>query len=151
MTALYLLGAVLVVLVLGVMVAPLFQDEGPAVEMEALPARERREAALEAVREVQFEHETGKMAEEEFRRLRAHYGRMALEAGEELEAAGEAVPESGEDRVGSEAAGAGSTAEGDGKDASSCPECGAEVRPGGRFCPRCGTRQPASPGEGGDG
>lgn len=97
MTALYVLGAILVLLIAGVMVAPLFREEGPATEMEALPPRERREAALEAVRDLQFEHETGKLGDEEHRRLRAHYGRMVLDAEEELEAAGEPVPEDGGD------------------------------------------------------
>lgn len=141
MTALYVLGAILIVLVVGVMVAPLFQDEGPVTEMEALPPGERREAALEAVRDIQFEYETGKMDEEEFRSLRAHFGRVALEAEDELEEAGESVPEAG-GAPPAEAA-AGDSADADG---GACPECGTEVRVGSRFCPRCGTRQPTASG-----
>lgn len=148
MIALYALGAILVVLVLGVMVAPLFRDEGPAAEMEALPPAERREAALEAVRDLQFEHETGKMGDEEYRRLRAHFGRMVLEAEGELEAAGEAVSDEGGDARAAvtaarrEAAGGSSDAS-----AAECPACGEELEASVRFCPQCGTRRPGASGE----
>lgn len=153
MTALYVLGAILVVLVLGVMVAPLFREEGPAVEIETLPPKERREAALEAVRDVQFEHETGKLGDEEYRRLRTHYGRMVLEAERELEAAGEAVPEDGAGtRAAVEAVREGSgggppeaSAGADGP--ASCPSCGRELESEVRFCPACGTRQPSTAGD----
>ena len=158
MTALYVLGAILVVLVLAVMVAPLFREEGPAAELESLPPAERREAALEAVRDLQFEHETGKMGDDEYRRLRAHYGRIVLAAEEELETAGEAVPEGGgearaavaaarEGDAGGEAAReAGSGAESPGP-VPDCPECGAELEAAVRFCPSCGARQPAASAE----
>ncbi len=148
MIALYALGAILVVLVLGVMVAPLFRDEGPAAEMEALPPAERREAALEAVRDLQFEHETGKMGDEEYRRLRAHFGRMVLEAEEELEAAGEAVSDEGGDARAAVAA-ARREAAGGSSDASAaeCPACGEELEASVRFCPQCGTRRPGASGE----
>lgn len=148
MIALYALGAILVVLVLGVMVAPLFRDEGPAAEMEALPPAERREAALEAVRDLQFEHETGKMSDEEYRRLRAHFGRMVLEAEEELEAAGEATADDGGEARAAVAAArreaAGGSSDGS---AAECPACGEELEAAVRFCPQCGTRRPGASGE----
>ena len=149
MTALYVLGAILILLVLGVMVAPLFREEGPATELESLPPLERREAALEAVRDLQFEHETGKLGDEEYRQLRAHYGRMVLDAEEELEAAGESVPGGGGDaRAAVAAAREGETEEAD-VAPSPCPECGEEPATAVRFCPRCGARQPGAAG--GDG
>lgn len=156
MTAMYVLGAILVVLVIGVMVAPLFREEGPATELETLPPRERREAALEAVRDLQFEHDTGKMSDEEFHRLRTHFGRMVLAAEEELEDAGASVPdEGGEARAAVAAAreeassGEGGPAPGEEAAVPDCPECGAGLETPVRFCPECGARQPdASGGEG---
>ena len=121
MTALYLLGAILIVLVLGVMVAPLFREEGPAEELESLPPAERREAALEAVGDLRFEHETGKMSEEEYRRLRTHFGRVILAAEEEMEATGEEAPAP-----------------------DPCPECGETPDDPVKFCPKCGARQPGA-------
>lgn len=162
MTALYVLGAILVVLVLAVMVAPLFREAGPAAELESLPPADRREAALEAVRDLQFEHETGKMGDDEYRRLRAHYGRLVLEAEEELEAAGEAVPEGGGEARAAVAAARGEASAGEaatearsGAEAPGsvpdCPECGVELEAAVRFCPSCGARQPDAPPEGREG
>lgn len=145
MTALYLLGAILVVLVLGVMVAPLFREEGPAAELESLPSAERREAALEAIRDLRFEHETGKMGEEEYEQLRTHFGRVVLAAEEELEAAGEGLPGDGGEARATVAADREETAEGRG-DAppAPCPECGEVPDVPVRFCPKCGARQPGA-------
>lgn len=148
MTALYLLGAILVVLVLGVMVAPLFREEGPAAELESLPPDERREAALEAVRDLRFEHETGKMGEEEYRRLRNHFGRMILAAEEEMEAAGEDLPGDGGEARAAVAAAREETAENRGEARPEpCPECGEATDAPVKFCPKCGARQPGAAGE----
>lgn len=148
MTALYLLGAILVVLVLGVMVAPLFREEGPAAELESLPPAERREAALEAIRDLRFEHETGKMGEEEYQELRTHFGRMVLAAEEELEAAGERLPgDGGEARAAVAAAREEAAKDRDEAPPAPCPECGEAPDARVRFCPKCGARQPGAAGE----
>lgn len=141
MTALYLLGAFLVLLLAGVVLAPLVEREPPDEELEELPPDERHEAAVEALTEVEFEYRTDKLPEEEYRRLRSHYGRIALAAEEAMERDGSAGGEGGAGDAGAAAAADGAR-RGDGANASppACPGCGARVPEGARFCPACGER-----------
>lgn len=135
MIALYVLGAILLLLLVGVTLAPLLEDDRPPVELDELPPAERREAALEALRDVEFEHETGKLDEAEYRRLRTHFGRAVLEAEEEMTGTVETAP----------------SAEGDGGEGAAleavyCTACGEELRTGARFCPSCGEPRPGAEG-----
>ncbi len=115
MTALYFLGAVLVALVAAALLAPLFLHREADVELEDLPPERRREEAREALVELEFEHETGKLPDDEYERLRSRYARIAEEAEREPEGA-----------PGTSEAGA------------PCPGCGHAVPAGARYCPRCG-------------
>lgn len=141
MTALYVLGALLLVLLAGVVLAPLLEREPPDEDLVDLPPAERKEAAVEALSELEFEYQTDKLPDEEYRRLRTHYGRIALEAEEEMEAGrrtagGDGAPEA--EAPGGAGARSPRAAGGDG---GACPDCGAQVPAGARFCPRCGARQ----------
>ncbi len=91
-------------------------------EFRRLPPEARREAALDALREVEFEYGTGKLPEEDYRALRRRWGRMALEARE---------------ATGAEAAGGSQGAEAD-IGAAPCPRCGQDTKAEARFCGRCG-------------
>lgn len=133
MTALYVLGAFLLLLLAGVVLAPLVEREPPEGSLEDLAPRERREAAVEALSELEFEYRTDKLPEEEYRRLRTHYGRIALEAEREIEGD---TGRTGERRAGAGAAG---TRGDDGP--GSCPACDRRVPRGARYCPACGARQ----------
>lgn len=115
MIALYVLGAVLVALVTAALLAPLFLHREPDVELEEMPPAERLEAAIEALQELSFEHETGKLADDEYERLRSRYGRIALEAEREAESATVAA-----------------------REAAPCRGCGRDVPVAARFCPECG-------------
>lgn len=130
MIALYLLGAVLVLLVTAALLAPLFLDRDPEVELEDLPPAERREAALEALRELAFEHETDKLPDEEYETLRSRLGKVVLEA-EEAEA-GEAGAREASVSAGSDRSAAVR------ETGSACRRCGRELPPGASFCPGCG-------------
>jgi hypothetical protein len=149
--AIYLFGALLVVLLVGVTLAPLLEQERSDVPVADLPPRERRELALEALRELEFEHETGKLGDHEYRRQRTRFGRLALDALEELETAAtdgtrtadEAgrpadAPGPGTDNVGP-AGGQGDDAPRDGEPELRCPSCAAVARAGARFCAQCGS------------
>ena len=126
----------------GLVVAPLLEGE-PAdpdsPDGDASPA-DRREAALDALEELQFEHETGKLSDEDYRRLKEKYARAAVEARREEEGDASSGPGEGPstereaaDREQAEETGA----------SVHCPECGTEAAPDARFCGRCGTELPA--------
>lgn len=149
MIALYVLGALLLLLLVGVMLAPLLEDARPAVELEDLPPAQRREAALEALRDVEFEHETGKLDRAEYRHLRTHFGRAVLEAEEAMTGPADGAPAGDDDGAG--AAGGDPSVE-----TAWCTSCGGELRTGARYCPACGEPRPGAdePGRrpgGGDG
>ncbi|MGD8495807.1 MAG: zinc ribbon domain-containing protein [Gemmatimonadales bacterium] len=112
MTAVYFFAAILVVLLAAVLIAPLL-DRAPDAGPPSTPA-ERLEEALEALRELEFEHETDKIGDADYRALRAEYAAAAIAARD----AGAEAPE------GSEAG---------------CSVCGASLAPGAKFCSRCGT------------
>lgn len=118
MISVYVFGVIIAVLfVAGLVVAPLLEDEPADPDApEGTSAEDRREAALEALEELEFEHETGKLSDEDYRRLRNKYARAAVATRDESAAA------SGGDPV----------------ETPRCPDCGAEADRGDRFCPRCG-------------
>lgn len=122
MTALYLLGAVLVALVAVALLAPLFLHREADVELEDLPPERRREEVREALMELKFEHETGKLPDDEYERLRSRYARIAEEAEREPEGA----PGTSEARA-------------------PCSGCGRAVPAGARYCPRCGRPREGGP------
>ena len=112
MIAVYVFGGIMVVLIAAVIIAPLIEDrDAGKAGAEDSPAA-RKDEALAALRELEFEYETGKVSEEDYSALRARYARAALAARDEL---GEQVP------------------------ADACPACGSGVRGDAKFCSRCGT------------
>lgn len=117
MTAVYFFAGILGILLIVVLVAPLL-DSQPSPGARTDPVA-RLDAALEALRELEFEHETGKVEDEDYRRLRARYAAEAIEARD---------------------AGAGSLERDEAADRALCRVCEAPLSPGGRFCARCGTR-----------
>lgn len=120
----------MVLFVSGLVVAPLMEGE-PAdpddPDGDASP-EDRREAALDALEELRFEHETGKLSDEDYRRLKNKYARAAVEARREDE--GRAAP------------GAPPSESGDGAPVR-CPRCGSEAGTEARFCGQCGAELPA--------
>lgn len=124
MSVFFAFGGILLLLVVVVAVSAVRERAvEPTDSAEGDPAA-RRDAALAALRELEFDYRTDKIAEEEYRHLRAEYAREAVrardEAGDETEEAEEA-----------------------------CAACGASLRPGARFCARCGA--PRGEAEGGTG
>lgn len=113
MYAVYIFGGILAVLLAAVIFAPMIERKGVR-EAESPTAEGRKARALDALRELEFEYETGKMADSDYNRLRAHWANEAIEARDSL---GESM-----DRpVG-----------------GVCPVCGADVRAEAKFCSRCG-------------
>jgi len=122
MTAVYFFAVILVVLLAAVLVAPLL-DRQPSSGTGSEPD-ERLAEALESLRELEFEHETGKIGDDDYRAMRAEYAAAAIAA---RDAGATAEPERGERRGGTGTA-------------AVCGVCEARVAPGAKFCSRCGTQ-----------
>ena len=121
MTAVYFFAVILVVLLAAVLVAPLL-DRQPRSGRAAAEPGERLGEALDALRELEFEHETGKIDDADYRKLRSEYAAVAIAARD----AGATAPAGADDRRRS----------GEG---AACGVCGAPTAPTASFCSRCGT------------
>ena len=139
---------------------PLREEEAPRLAPEDEQLLERKGAVEGALREVEFDYRTGKLAEKDYQELMSRYQR---EQAEVVSMLGEppAVPESPPDvcpACGSEhptgakfcgscgsslGVSGGASRKASGVRAGWCGECGAELRPGNKFCGSCGAKAPA--------
>ncbi len=117
---------------------PLFVAARPraadALDLEALEEAEdtRSGVALTALKEIEFDRETGKLSDDDYAFLKQKYTVEALTAlRSEADDAGPDVEAQVAARVAAIRAEAAS--------ATACPGCGAGAEPGARFCPSCGT------------
>ena len=125
MTAVYFFAGILVILLAAVLLAPLLEGSGRS---EAGGAADRRLAdALDALRDIEFDHETGKLGDDDYRELRAEYAREAIAARDA--GAGRAPGGRPADRADTDEPAGPAT----------CAVCEARLRSGARFCSRCGT------------
>ena len=131
MTAVYVFGGLMAILVASVIIVPLIEKRKAGQE---LSARQRRDLAIEALQELEFEYQTGKLAQEDYAPLRSRYAKMAIEARDALIAAGEDV---GTPAMSDAAPG-------------NCPDCGASIDPdgAGKYCTICGASLTAGAGAG---
>ena len=122
MTGFVLFGGILVVLLATVIWAAIRSGEDTGA---SLGAAERRDAAIEALRDLELEYRTGKLRGEEYRSTRARLERTAIgardaaaqgRAGDPAPAPGRVPPPS-----------------------RPCPECAEALTGGEAFCPACGT------------
>ena len=118
---------VLVALAAGLAVAFVAAPLRPHADAAALPdlhedaARREREAVYAALRDLEHDHETGKLSDEDHASMR---GELRTRAAALLRAERARVPVSPRAAVA----------------ANTCPACSAELRPDDRFCARCGAR-----------
>jgi len=151
-----LLGTALALGALAFVLVPLFR-ETPLV-VEAAPAVDPQESspsqrAIDALREVEFDRETGKLSESDYTTMKATYTREALAAMRAEESAKAPVSDDELEamilayRSPAACAHCGAASEPDAVYCSSCGRylpgqchrCGAEVtEPGARFCTSCG-------------
>jgi len=113
MTAVYVFGGILAILLIAAVAAPILERQQPELPLEDLAPAARRDAALEALRELEFEFQTGKLVQEDYLEARQVYARAALEARDRLEAVA-----SGADLY--------------------CAVCGEPAAEGAKFCTGCG-------------
>jgi hypothetical protein len=117
----------------------------------------RKSALLQSLKDIEFDRETGKLAEQDYDRLRSRYERKALDVMRELDALRGGVdhddaidaalqerlegrPEADDVDVPAEVPDREEGAEESNDPASvDCPECGRELEAEARFCSRCGT------------
>ena len=78
------LAILMLAALVGFVIAPLLRPPAPALpDDEQLEARERRDRALAALRELEFDHRTGKIGDEDYATLR---GPLRADAAEALQA-----------------------------------------------------------------
>lgn len=124
MTGFVLFGGILVVLLATIIWAAIRAGEDTGA---SLGAAERRDAAIEALRDLELEYRTGKLREEEYGALRARLERTAIDARDAVASGrtgGEGRP--ARNRGGAPAA------------SVPCPECERALAGDEAFCPACG-------------
>jgi hypothetical protein len=138
-----------VALVLDPLVRPYaIRPEPPSSEPEDDPVEQRKELALAALKEIEFDRATGKLDDADYERMKAKYTAEALEAIREADAA--AAPAPVEPAMARVPAGAGAGVSAvealvaakrrAGKGRRFCTDCGAELEGAGKFCVECGAR-----------
>ena len=139
-----LAAALVGLLALFVVLRPLIwstPDEEPVfepVEQEETP----RGVALLALKEIEFDRETGKLSDEDYRFLKEKYTAQAIEALRAEEAV--KAPDDVEALVAHRVRALRSAAASAPPDARGCPTCGPRPEPDAAFCSTCGSRLPAA-------
>lgn len=144
-----LFGGILILLATAVVAAAV--RSGKRSEVIADPARAREDMAIEALRALEFEFQTGKLAEDEYGKLRRELEVEAVRARDETRAGGTpddgggAAPDTSVDTTADAIADATADAssEPSARDeaagaATECANCGNELDGGESFCTRCG-------------
>ncbi len=108
---------------------PLLSDSD---DDELDPVQRRRDLALAALKEIEFDRATGKLSDEDYRRLQAKYSAEAVEA---LRAADHAAADPVEHLIVRAKAG-----QAPGRSRRFCTECGARQESSRTFCTECGSR-----------
>lgn len=92
---------------------------------------EEREALIDAIRELDFDHRMGKVEEDDYRGTRSRYEHRAVELMRTIEETAGPAPEI-EARIEEEIAALRK------RDTVTCAGCGYAMPEGARFCPQCG-------------
>ena len=155
MTAALLLGTLLALVALGYVLYPLFLDSSaaPAERADVVRINDAgRDDPIGALREIEFDRETGKLSDSDYESLKARYTQRALAELRARDAAAARADSMVEARVATTipVADADDRAEEfvrqmAGVDAS-CPDCGPRPEPGARYCSNCGRFLPGACG-----
>ncbi len=110
------------------------------VEQEETP----RGVALLALKEIEFDRETGKLSDEDYRFLKEKYTAEAIEALRAEEAAGAGTPDDVEALIAHRVRALRSAAASAPPGAPACATCGPRPERDAVFCSTCGSRLPAA-------
>jgi hypothetical protein len=105
------------------------------------PEETPRGIALAALKEIEFDRETGKLSDADYELLKAKYTAAALDA---LRAESAAVPDDLEVMIAARARALRSAAASTSPDTPSCPVCGPRPESDAIFCSSCGRRLPVA-------
>ncbi len=141
-----LIGLVIAVAAVYLVLEPILRPERAsapaALEPEDDPRELKKELALAALKEIEFDRATGKLSDGDYETMLARYTKEAVEALREAEAPaggnghGAAVAAAGDDPVERLIAEARKAS----KEKRFCTSCGAVLEGSGRFCVECGAR-----------
>lgn len=107
-----LVGTALALVALAFVLYPLFREPLGITPARRLPARTGVTTAVDALREIEFDHATGKLSEQDYTHLKATYTQRAVDAMRAGDA-GVSVPV--------------------------CARCGPRPEPDAVFCSECGS------------
>lgn len=122
MIAVYVFGGILAVLIVAVLVGSVMEREAPDERVADMGPEERKEAAIEGLREIEFDYKTGKLLKDDYEALRSRYAALALGARDAIASQPDAH-------------------------GGRCHACAATIESGSRFCPQCGAEQPLPAGK----
>jgi hypothetical protein len=158
---LILVGLVLAIAAVLLVLEPILRPGGASAPADVEPAEDpkerRKEQALAALKEIEFDRATGKLSDADYEKMHARYTREAVEALRDVEAMTGASGGNGHGPAAAGAAGAGLPAVApvaaddpverliaEARQASKgkrfCSNCGAVLEGSGRFCVECGAR-----------
>jgi len=130
-----LLGTILVLLTLTIIRAAVRAGDDTGT---ALDASERRDAAIEALRDIELEFQTGKLTDGEYQQMRRRLEREALQARDRVEGSSDA---GGAGRAADTSAPAADTSASATDSLAAprfCTSCGGSLDGKESFCPACG-------------
>lgn len=127
------LMAAVAALLLAPVLRPRTDDRSAGVPGRGTPPTARSHAALAAIKELEFDFATGKIADDDYRMLRSRYETRAVEA---LTPSGGPEPPPAARRASPDDALEAEIRAARGR--RFCVSCGARLPAGARFCPGCG-------------
>jgi hypothetical protein len=130
-----MIGTVLAVGALAFVLYPLFfvAPRSFRADQAIAPRRSQRDEAVAALREIEFDRETGKLSDADYTELKSRYTRQAIDAmrRDASVASASGVPSGDEDEI--EAAVRAYRAQ-----RIACPTCGPRPEPDAAYCSTCG-------------
>ena len=134
MIAALVIGTLLAVVALAFVLYPVFFGTGRPISYAPPPQLSERESAVAALREIEFDRETGKLSDDDYAELKTRYTRQAILAMREQASAGSnaaSTDQPTEDEV--EAA-----VRAFRREQHICPTCGPRPEPDAVYCSNCG-------------